>query len=115
MNTAAGTSLRDYLHSIRADWSNHLEAWFHWPPDAFLLTSRLLEDTGIYRFAVVSNGQPTWPPRDWNRTSQERAREWHEWISRRNPSLPDWIAASIACLERHPSTAIRDLYEWSGH
>lgn len=115
-----GQTLCDYVRAIHEEWCpatgadkehNALRKWFHWPPNTFLLTSRILSDTGIYRLPVVQGHGAVWPPNGWPRSAKKCAAEWLRWIGG-TAKCPNWIVDCIAEIAKHMTRPMQDLFEW---
>lgn len=70
------------------------DALLEWPPDVFALTSRILEATEAYRFAVSPPRGRRWPPDDdplWQDDVQLSARRWCAWVDGDTDELPERV------------------------
>jgi hypothetical protein len=61
---------------------------FNWAPDVFALSSRFLEDTGLYRQAVSPPQGQQWLYKDWQKRAVRDGRRWAEWTNESNGALP---------------------------
>lgn len=94
---------------------SNLRSWWRkvaeWPPDAFAVTSILLEDSGAYRMAVSPPSGKRWPPtKDWRHQLADRASQWWRWIARKCPRPgPAWLLDFGATLTQREAHSVQDI------
>lgn len=124
-----GTTLQAFIAQLQPrEWNRPAEEWedpqdfncrwqprkfFDWPPDAFLLTSLLLEITGAYRAAATLHGSDAWPTPDWGTVCTNAATQWRKWLCRADldEPLPAEMSDYVATIDRCQQSFLNDLYD----
>jgi hypothetical protein len=124
-----GTTLQAFIAQLQPkEWNRPEEEWedrgnfncrwdprkfLDWPPDAFLLTSLLLEITGAYRAAATLHGPEAWPKPNWGAVCTDAAVQWRKWLYRDNLNkrLPPAITRYVKIIHQCQDTFLNDLYD----
>jgi len=89
------------------------QAFAAWPPDVFALTSVLIEETGLHRFAASPAPGKQWPPvDDWYDQLEALADLWQGWARLDWPigdPCPSAVAKLVQSFEPLLGTALHDL------
>lgn len=114
------TTLSAFARSLAPAWDTTegwLRPWLVWPPDAFALTSAVLDRTGCYRYVLSDRQEPVWR---WQARVERTGVWWMESASAKLAGRPpltgengedpaDFLRALQDTIERHADVTLEEL------